>query len=526
MGVLGAVARSGVPWSSDQGWARRCRGTLQIQDALRPLERRAPALVLVVIWAALAWAFLRPEGLAFDWNGWRQADTQTIALDLASGGRLLYPRIAWGGDGPGYVEAELQLYPALLAPLLRAFGRVEWPGQAVSLLALSAAAVIVGGLLSSRFPPLATALGVGAFLSTRSVLHLATAVQPDALSVLLFVAALACFLRFEESAAPQALCGFALWGGLAMLVKPGAAQIGIATFLILLLRSRAKLASPGVWMAWGAMVLALAAHLLFARGIYLEYGNTFGVLSGGDSKLPRAEHLLKLGLYRDAAHVAIAWGVGPVAALCATVLLVRRRLDAVAWGLLVGAVAWTLLTLRYSAEEAYGSHYPVLAAAASAWVVAQLAVRLPRRSLWWVVLSLALLAQYASSFAVRREHLRSDRGAHGIAEIASALDGTIAPGDLVVVRSGTFAYDAYWKTPNNFQDPRFFYLSKTRGFMLGSDQDDPAVLEAWVRRGARFYVEPDGRYATPRIDAWLQRSAMVVARSARGRAWRLKSPSG
>src|SRR6185436_15827296 len=84
-------------------------------------------------WVLVGWVYLRPANVAADRTGWRQADTQTIAVNLTEpGASILFPRIAWGGDGPGYVETELQVYPAAIAILMRAFRPSEWARQLLS----------------------------------------------------------------------------------------------------------------------------------------------------------------------------------------------------------------------------------------------------------------------------------------------------------------------------------------------------------------------------------------------------------
>jgi hypothetical protein len=502
------VARPGEPEAPPPWWPRLTVG------------------LAVLGWAMAVWMGLRPPSLVSDWNGWRQADTQTIALNLAQpDGRLLYPRIAWGGDGPGYVESELQLYPWLFAPILRRVGPAEWPGQITSLVSFSLAGLLLGWALLEQFGPGAAVLGAASFLSTRGALHLAVSVQPEALVALLFVAAWWAFLRFEAGGGSAGLVVFATVGALAMLVKPGAAQFGIASFLLLAMRSRLRLRSARVWLAWGTMVLALLAHLAFAREIFLEYGNTFGVLSGGDSKLPRLEHLLRPGLYLEAARIAILWGVGPVAATCAAVLVLRRRLGGEELALLAGAVSWTILTLRYSSEETYGSHYPVLAGVFGAWCVARTVRSLAESKEWarpcTALLAAAILIQLGESWVVRRRHEGTDRGASCIASLADAVRSEVAPGDLVVVRAGANAYDRYWKTPNNYEDPRPFYLTGTHGWVLAADEDDPAVLQRMAARGARAYLEPESRYGTPAIGRWLVASARPLAEGSCGRAWAL-----
>ena len=404
-------------------------------------------------------------------------------------------------------------------------GPVEWPGQLASLVLFAGAGLVVGLLLLERFPPAAALLGVLAFLSTRSALHLATSVQPESLQVLLFVLAWGAFLRFESREEPRWLLLFAVAGAAAMLVKPSAAQIGITSLVLLAWHSRRLLRSRWVWIAWAVMVVSLVVYLMFARSIFLAYGNTFGVLSGGDSKLPKLEHLVRPGLYVEAARVAVLWGVGPVGALCALVLALRGRLAAEAAVLVPGAAVWTLLTLRYSSEETFGSHYSVLAGLIGAWGVAQAAHALAgtawRRRLGTGAVVALVVGQYASSIMVRRRHHVPDHGGSCAIALADATRGAVAPGDLIVVRAGTFAYDPYWKTPNNYQDPRSFYLAGARGFVLGSDEDDPAVLEGFVARGARAYLEPDARYRTPSIDRWLESNARPVATTACGRAFAL-----
>ena len=70
-------------------------------------------LLAMLSWAAATWLFVAPHGIGYSW---RECDTQAIARNLAfEEFDPLRPRIDWRGDGPGYVETELQLYPTLVA---------------------------------------------------------------------------------------------------------------------------------------------------------------------------------------------------------------------------------------------------------------------------------------------------------------------------------------------------------------------------------------------------------------------------
>src|SRR4051794_18855472 len=127
------------------------------------------AALMLAAWSWYTWTNLRPAHLASDWHGWRQTDTQTIALNFSrDGASIFYPQINWGGDGPGFVETELQLYPRIISLLMFFFGREEWLGQAVSLMAITGAAIVVYAHLSYRFDSPAAGVGALAFLAART----------------------------------------------------------------------------------------------------------------------------------------------------------------------------------------------------------------------------------------------------------------------------------------------------------------------------------------------------------------------
>ena len=468
----------------------------------------AALTVVIALYAVTLWGFIRPTSI----REWRPADTQTIARHLAEpGSSILYPRIDWGGDGPGYVETEFQLYAWLVSRLLRIFGDVEWPGELLCLLATVAAAAVVFGGLRCTHDRVAAALGTIALLASPAVIFTATRVQPDALCLLLYVGAWFSFLRYESSSSSAWLCAFAVLGATALLVKPTAAQLGISSFLLLLFRSRPKLRTWGPWLAWGFMLSALGLYLFHARSLYLEYGNTFGVLSGGDSKLPRLAHLLVPRLYVKAAVHAIRWGTGIPGAVAVIVLLATRKNIALIAALLIGNTIWTILALRYTSQAA-GNHYHVLAAVLAAHAVAIVADSAQRSSLHVLAVS-ALGVVLALGLGLALEQRLQDRTGSGdpsVVAAGSALARLARPGDLVVVRSLEVRYDAFWRTQNNYQDPRVFYLSRTHGWSIAADDGDAQAVERASQLGARYYVEPVPRPTGP-LDLWLDEHSRLVA---------------
>jgi 4-amino-4-deoxy-L-arabinose transferase-like glycosyltransferase len=501
-------------------------------------RKRAAALLVMILlaaWALCVWLQLRPAEIAADWHGWRQTDTQTIALNLtADDANIMMPRISWGGDGPGYVETEFQLYTWLVSRLLKIAGTAEWPGQLLSLLAMSAAALVVFSQLSRKYVPVAAVAGFVAFLAARIPAHMGSVVMPDALALLAYACAWLCFTRYANAGRARDLVAYGLAGTLAMLIKPTTAHLGISSFLLLLLAHRDRLREPRLWVVWALMVAVFGAYLAQAHRLYVEYGNTFGLLSGEDSKVPRLRNLLDPGLYMATARIAVLWGLGSVATLALIIQALRRRLDAEQVALLAGNVVIVFIAMRYMSDSA-GIHYyaPILVLAAS--VIASLTNDLLKAGAWRhaaiAALGVLLVAQGYRSFSIRQDfsrHYADDPAivaAGGVVAAGKALARLAKPGELVMVRSILNAYDPAWQQAINHHDPRIFYVSGTRGWTLGREQQDPRPIADVANRGAAFFVDPmlDG---APGLDAWLSANAEQVWSGTGGRIWKLRPAAG
>lgn len=492
----------------------------------KPTLRKPPSpftvafVVLLVTSAFLVWRFGRAELIAADWHGWRQADTQVIALHFSEpGSSLLYPRIDWGGSGPGYVEAEFQLYPWLVSRLLMLTGDAEWPGQLVSLVVVVAAVAAMWRNLLTLYGRFAAIVGALTIFTSRSVMYVATAIQPEALCLLLYVLGWSSFLRYESRGTRRDLVAFAVFGGLAMLVKPTAAQLGITSFVLLALRAPKRLRTISPWVAWAAMLLLFGAHLFHGRQIYEQYGNSFGVFAGGDSKLPLLRQFVAPRLWLQAALQSLIWGLGPLGSVALLALIVRRRIDAVIVSLIAGNAIWTLLALRYT-SGASGTHYHVLMSVLAAHAVGRAIQDLSGYRYIRLGAAIAWAAAAALTLTQRAAYTRPLTPA--LIEASTALSRNAPPGTLVIVRSGSKKYTDDFHTLANYQDPRVHYISRTRGWILPLDDLDPRVLEAARGQGARFYVEPDPGPDALVLNAWLERNAKLVATTSfGGRIFRL-----
>ncbi len=116
---------------------------------------------------------------------------------------------------------------------------------------------------------------------------------------------------------------------------------------------------------------------------------------------------------------------------------------------------------------------------------------------------------------------RDDPTVASIIATGKAIDRLTDPGDLIVARSPNKAYDTFWQQAANYHDPRIFYVSGTRGWTIGREQDDLKRIADAAGRGARFFADPLLERSEV-LDAWLITHAELVwSRAAGGRIWKL-----
>ena len=486
------------------------------------LERRwaIAAAATILLWCGLELALRRQTSITDDWMGWRQADTQAIARNLAfEEFNPLKPRIDWRGDGPGYVETEFQLYPTLIALAMKATGESLWPGQLISLVAEALAVAILFAGLARRFgsPPAYAALL--ATLSGQGVVVSGTSIQPDPLAFLAFAIGFFAFVAWLESPTRGRLITWVAATAIAGLIKPTTLELGIVQGVLVLLAHRPALRRPSLWIGWAVVLMVVTAFLVYARSLYIEYGNTFGVLSGGDSKLPTIAALVQPRTWIDLARFMVIWGVGVPGVLAALYLALRRRIGAEEVALASGAFVLSLLALRYASGQ-YGTHYHLPHIVLGAWLVARAVSEIRRPDLARAaVVATAVMSVFLYARAVRYVHRLPPEPETVVGRL---LGAAATPGTLVAVRARAPRFDTDWNTANNFEDPRVFYLSRTKGWLIANDEAGSERLAALAGRGARFYAHVNQIAHDPALAAWLAANAERIASVPEGDVYRLK----
>lgn len=478
---------------------------------------RSCACLALVVFGLLTW-FVVPHGIGLSW---RECDTQAIARNfLLDGFDPLRPRVDWRGATDGAVECEFPLYQLAIASVMAAFGEAEWPGRLLSLLATLWAAVSLYRLLELRTGARGALAGLLTFLTCGSTLLVATRVMPDAFSQALSIASLTAFVRYLGSGSRVAL-----WTSVAALTfgalqKPLALQVGWILFGWALFLAPRRLRDPQLWLGFGVVLALVAAWLLHGKVLHEETGLTFGVLSGGDTKFPDAEHLLSPKIHAQLAWTTVQYGLSPLGLLAAVVLLLRRRLDRADAVLLGSVVAALYLSLRYSYHQGMGPHYHGFAAVAGSWCVARLFGGGVPRWLWLALLA-GVLAQGAWRLSTEAR-TRHDMVDNPMLDVAASIRRMSLHDERIVVRSQKRRVDPVWHRRNNFEDPRLFYQTRLHGWALPADGFEPLALERLQARGAALVFDWAGGARSPARD-WLEQHAEVLFDRPAGRLYRLRS---
>lgn len=460
---------------------------------------RIAAIVTLIAWCAVMLAIRRRESITDDWQGWRQADTQAIARNFVEEEFAPQaPRIDWRGDGPGYVETEAQIYPTLIAIAMFATGESVWPGQSLSLICVALGIWVVAMMLGNRYGEHAGYAALLVMLGHQGTIAMSTSIQPDALSFLAFALGFVAFVAYLARPSWRLWMAWVAATTIAGLVKPTTLELGIAQFILALPHLRDK----RLWIGWAIVVGVVVAFMAYAHTLYVDYGNTFGVLSGGDSKLPATAMLAKLSTWTELARYGVVWGTGMLAIPAAIYLAYKRALRREHVALAVGALLLLLVALRYTSGN-FGTHYHLPHVVLGASLVAA-AMHELRPALVGAVAIVAIV------MGVRALRFLDRRPPEVETAIGVALARVAKPGTLVAVRARAESYNTEWHTVNNFEDPRVFYISRTKGWVLPNDLAGSTKLAAYARRGAKFYVHVPQKPIDAELAAWLATHATPV----------------
>jgi 4-amino-4-deoxy-L-arabinose transferase-like glycosyltransferase len=453
--------------------------------------KRHTQLVIIILGVLVRLRLLFTP-LSFSTDAWRQTDTASIAYHFhLNGYKLFYPQIFWGGNGPGYVETEFQLYPFLVSILYYFFGENYWLGKFVSLL-FSVFAWLLFYLLAKKVLKERQSTIWALFFLVFSPLSLrySVAFMPEATVMFFYIASLFFFVDWVETSNKRPLVLASACSAIAILVKPTSVHIGLIFALLALDKWGVNILRR--WETWLSIAIALTPGILWylhARNIYLTYGNTFGLLSGGDSKFGTLLSKLSPHLYYHIAYLELKWilGFGAIFLFCAGAVIATRRkaLRLIIFGLATIGLYY-LIVSRYAQQE-WGIQYHVYMLPFAAltvglgvtWTI-QKYKGFARNGLVWlstgVFLGATLILFFQMLFA----------GPDDLYACASYVKELVPSNKRIIVSTASEAFDN--GIPNNYQEPDIFFYSRRYGWSLPAEWHTPEKLMEYRSLGAAYFV--------------------------------------
>lgn len=455
---------------------------------------------------------------------WRQADTQTIAINfLNQGSNIFYPQVNWGGNGPGYVESEFQIYTYTISMIMRITGVSVLPGQMLSLLSIIITALFLYFSLNLHFKDEWISLvGVVVFLSANGPVHLSTSVMPDGLSIMFYSMGFYFFLRYLKYDKNKDYLLFTISTILSSLIKPLALSLGIIQFLIIYFGKRKILKYWKIWISWVIILITAGTYMIFSYNLFLHYGNSFGVI-GGDQKFPTLHGLTVLIHYPKLLYMIFVWGLGPAGFASIIYLLWKKKITYVEWALIIANLIIVFIAMRYMVNRGFSPHYYIYMAFLGAWLSAfaykEIRARLSGIKLkrFYILLSFGLILLYSAHLYYRTHPL----GFHydqNVNAIGNELKKIAKPGSLLIVRSVANERErsTWGHGINNYEDPRIFYITGLKGWVIPADAKGFSKIKNYLALGADYYVDPYNINTDPALRTWLQKNSWVLYKGKAG----------
>jgi 4-amino-4-deoxy-L-arabinose transferase-like glycosyltransferase len=242
------------------------------------------------------------------WHSWRQADTAAIARNFYQNGfRLLYPQIDWGGNAPGYVESEFQLYPFLVALLYKIFGAHDMVGRLLSVL-FSSTTVLGLYLLTKKYCSDNVALWA-AFLYAVIPLNIyfGRAFMPEPAMLMFSVFGIYWFSEWLDKGVTIYFVLSLLCISLAALLKIPALYLGLPLLYLAYCKyGSAFVKEFPLWLFATFVFLLVALWYYHAHQIYLASGLTFRIWEVGTDKWGNLDVIATPKFYNDVFFKSIA----------------------------------------------------------------------------------------------------------------------------------------------------------------------------------------------------------------------------
>ena len=275
--------------------------------------------------------------------GWRPAELASIASNYYHNGfHFFYPQVMWGGAGAGHVEMEFPLQPFVTALLFKVFGQHDALCEVLPLVFGFGIVWVTGALARYLFGDVA-GLAAGFNVAVSPTLVNITSYGMWADPPMVFFGALGIYwlLRWSDDDSKWYLYAGTAAIALAILLKITGLYLGFVVLYLFIRRYGLQfLKQPTTWIAAAAILIPTILWAKHAYNLYLEDGNTFGIIGGGYLKFGTKSTLTDVYIYKQTAIRIAVYHLTPLGFLAFSygvyLSLIRRDAFVFSW---LGAVA-------------------------------------------------------------------------------------------------------------------------------------------------------------------------------------------
>lgn len=238
-----------------------------------------PKILIITLFLAVAVLRLADTFRPINQASWRECDLGAISRNFAQEGmNPLYPRIDWRGDGPGYAEMELPLFPFLTAITYTIFGVHDQLGRVWAFLFSLGALFFFFKLAREYLSEFASIVAFSFFALNPLIVDESTALQPEGLMLFAYIVAVYFFIRWLKTDETKYFFGAVAMTALTLLAKAPAAHIGLFFGILLFEKYGWSVIKQGkVWLFGILSILPAGLWYLHAKNLWLIYGNSLGV---------------------------------------------------------------------------------------------------------------------------------------------------------------------------------------------------------------------------------------------------------
>jgi 4-amino-4-deoxy-L-arabinose transferase-like glycosyltransferase len=467
--------------------------------------------ILLVLLLALGLRLYHVNFPVAGWHSWRQADTSAIARNFYENGfKLFYPQIDWGGNSPGFVESEFQLYPFLVSLLYALFGVSDMWGRLLSTI-FSIATIYGLYLLARKHVSEQVALWASLFYAILPLtIYFGRAFMPESAIAMSSVLGIYWFSVWLDTGALKDYILAWFFVSLAVLLKIPTLYLGMPlAFLAWQKHGKAFLKMWELWL-FASLVLAPAALWYYhAHQIYLRSGLTFGIWNFDTGKWGNLDLLTTPRFYFDVLLKGIArlLAYAGIITLFAGLFMKRhsqeeRLFD---WWL-VSVVIYSLIVAKGNQMHAYyqlpfALPAVVFTGKALANFLPVNSIRHPVRAcgLTFSFFGLFLIAIFVLSYVSYSDFMRLETPDSSLSRLSVAVKEVTARGDLIVAVSEG--------------NPVVLYRCERKGWNSSPEQLDSAFLQKKHLLGAKYLVGEKTFFNTPvrqlELSALLQKLTVV-----------------